>query len=158
MSIRDLSSRSDVPTTTVYRILTEQLKLQSVCSVWVSTVLTAKNKRDRVDCCKVILYFLKGPRGKIADVYCVQDELWINWEVQLSKNQNKCWLKKRAKRLQVVKPKITPIKTTFVIVSRAFQLDSALQPSLRAKQSTQSTSFNFSRIPISEAERSHPSI
>ena len=33
MSIRDLWCRSDVPTTTVYRILTEELKRQSVCFV-----------------------------------------------------------------------------------------------------------------------------
>ena len=45
----------------------------------------------------------------------MQDELWINWDVQRSKNQNKCWLKERAKRFQVAKPKLTIKKTLFVI-------------------------------------------
>ena len=51
----------------------------------------------------------------MADVCFVQDELCSDWEVQRSKNQNKCWLKEKAKRLQVAKPKLTTKKTLFLI-------------------------------------------
>ena len=112
MSVRQLSDSLEVEMTSIYRVLTEELKLRSVCSVWVPTVLSEKNKRDRVDCCKRLISFLRGP---VSDVYCVQDELWINWDAQKSKNQNKAWLKKGQKRLQVPKPKLTPKKTMFLI-------------------------------------------
>ena len=42
MSVRDLSYSLSVASTSVYRILTEELSLRNVCSVWIPTVLTEK--------------------------------------------------------------------------------------------------------------------
>ena len=48
----------------------------------------------------------------MADVYCVQDELWINWEVQLSKNQNKEGSKAFAKPKTKVNSEDVPHRIT----------------------------------------------
>ena len=30
----------------------------------------------------------------MANIYCVEDELWIKWDIQKSPHRNKAWLKK----------------------------------------------------------------
>lgn len=52
MYVGDLSCDLGVAKTTAHRILIEELLLRSVCSVLVPnpTVLSEKNKQDRVDC------------------------------------------------------------------------------------------------------------
>ena len=112
ISIRQLANDAGISVSTTYRILTEELNLKCYCSVWVPTTLSEQNKKDRIQCCKRLIKFLSG---QISDVYCVQDELWINWDLKKSKNQNKAWLKKGQKRLQVPKPKLTPRKLMLLI-------------------------------------------
>ena len=48
LSTRDLAGLLDVHRAAVNRILTEDLGMKSVCSVWVPTLLSEKNKKDRV--------------------------------------------------------------------------------------------------------------
>lgn len=112
ISVRQLANDAGISVSTTYRILTEELNLKCYCSVWVPTTLSEQNKKDRIQCCKRLIKFLSG---QISDVYCVQDELWINWDLKKSKNQNKAWLKKGQKRLQVPKPKLTPRKLMLLI-------------------------------------------
>ena len=78
----------------------------------VPTVLSKKNKKDRIICCKRIL---KDVSVSKSDVYCVQDELWIDWDIVRTKNSSKTWLKKGIKRLQIPKPKLTPKKTMLLV-------------------------------------------
>ncbi len=90
----------------IHRILTEDLEMKHVCSVWVPAVLTEKNKKDRVACCKRIL---KSANQSVSGIYCVQDEIWVNWDIIKSKQQNKTWIKKDGKRRKAV-PEATPTK------------------------------------------------
>ena len=77
MSLCQLASDAGLSESTDYRILTEELHLKSYCSVWVPTVLTEKNKADRIQCCKRLIKFI---RGQISDVYCFRNEVWIDWD------------------------------------------------------------------------------
>ena len=61
------------------------------------------------------LGILRDVNQGVSGVYCVQDELWVNWDVVKSKQQNKIWIKKDGKRNQAVKPKLTPRKTMFLV-------------------------------------------
>ena len=111
-SVRMLSANFGVHKNVIFRILTEQLKLQKICSTWVPHELTAEHKKLRVAACKGILKHVKP-----ADIndYVVQDEAWIGWEVKRTRAQNKTWLAKGQKKMRVVKPKLTNKKTMLLV-------------------------------------------
>ena len=102
MPTRDLATTLNTDNALIHMILTEELDMKNVCSVWVPTVLSEKNKTDRIACCKRIL---KDVNQRQSGVYCVQDELWVTWGVVKSKQQNKTWIKKDGKRCQNSSPR-----------------------------------------------------
>ena len=55
ISMRELARILNTDYTSIHRILTKDLQMQKLCSVWVPTVLSEKNKKDRIICCKRIL-------------------------------------------------------------------------------------------------------
>ena len=122
----DLAELLNIDQKSVYRIVTEDLDLKHVCSVWVPAKLSDKNKKDRVTCCKRIL---KTVNQSQSGVYCVEDELWVNWDIIKSKQQNKTWIKKNGKRVRGAKSKNqnSPLKKRcfwwrLLVVLRDFQL------------------------------------
>ena len=94
MSTWELAELLHVDQTSIYRILTEDLEMKNVCSVWVPSELSEK-KEDRIACCRRILENVSQCE---SGVYCVQDELWVNWSIVKSKQQNMTWIKKGAGR------------------------------------------------------------
>ena len=113
MSTWELAELLHVDQTSIYRILTEDLEMKNVCSVWVPSELSEKNKEDRIACCRRILENVSQCE---SGVYCVQDELWVNWSIVKSKQQNRTWIKKGGKRSQVVKPKLT-VKIMMLLIA-----------------------------------------
>ena len=95
ITVRELASILDQSKSTMHRVLTQDLKLRNVCSVWIPHNLTDINKQTRVNCAKHIrrLFFAEG-----MDSFCnklvVQDETWFDLEVLPTKQQNRCWLQK----------------------------------------------------------------
>ena len=87
--------------------------MKNVCSVWVPSELSEKNREDRIACCRRILENVSQCE---SGVYCVQDELWVNWIIVKSKQQNMTWIKKGGKRSQVVKPKLT-VKIMMLLIA-----------------------------------------
>ena len=112
LSTRDVANSLNTDNATVHRILTESLDMRLVCSVWVPADLSEKNKIDRIACCRRIL---RDVGVRHSGVYCVEDELWVNWAIVKSKQQNATWLKKGGKRSQAVKPKLTNKKTMLLV-------------------------------------------
>ena len=55
ISVRELARILNTDYTSIHRILMKDMQMQKVCSVWVPTVLSEKNKKDRIICCKRIL-------------------------------------------------------------------------------------------------------
>lgn len=107
-SVRTLADAFDTSHTNIFKILTNELQMQKVCSTWVPHELTADHKRQRVEACKNIMKVLKPTNmGR----YIVQDEMWVGWDIELSRSQNKTWLQRGQPRRRVPKPKLTNRKT-----------------------------------------------
>ena len=106
MSTWEIAESLHVDQTSIYRILTDDLEIKNVCSVWVPSELSEKNKEGHIVCCRRILENVS---------HRVQDELWVNWSIVKSKQQNMTWIKKGGKRSQVVKPKLTVKKSMLLI-------------------------------------------
>ena len=111
-SLREVALQLGTDHMTIFRIVTCDLDLKSVCSVWVPAVLSEANKKDRIKCAKTIL---KNVSLSVQHKYCVEDELWVNWGVIGTKMQNRAWLPKGARRMTVPKPKLTPKKTMLLV-------------------------------------------
>ena len=130
-SVRDLASWCEVSKTIVHRILTEDLKLRNVASVWIPHQLTDENKQSRINCAKHIrrLFFQEG-----LDSFCnklaVQDETWVYLTGQASKRSNRCWLQKDESRSQVIRRTLSDKKVLLLFAftpNKRFSI-SALAP------------------------------
>jgi len=71
LSIRDVASLVKVDKSAVHRIVTKDLEMKLVCSVWVPAALSEKNKQDRIACCRGILHAVSEDKSA---VYCVEDD------------------------------------------------------------------------------------
>ena len=116
LSCRELAEIMEIDHMSVFRILTEQLKMRSVCCVWVPHELTEDKKRARINCAKHIRStILAMGLEKAYDCLVSVDETWLNLKGRPSKLQNRCWLKEGEARPQVVKSSITDKKTMLII-------------------------------------------
>ena len=106
--MRELALILNTDKESIHRILTMDLQMKK----FGSTVLSEKNKKDRIACCERILRNVSVSK---SDVCCVQDELWVDLDVVRTKNSSITWLKKDAKRQQISKPKLTPQKTMLLV-------------------------------------------
>ncbi len=116
MSVRDLEDETNIPHSTIHRILTEDLGLRNVCSVWVPHSLSAQNKEDRVKSAKHIRKTLLPFARHGYDSLAVEDETYVNFDPYHTKSENRTWIPKGAPRLQVPRPHLTPRKTLLVTV------------------------------------------
>ena len=62
VSTWELAELLHVHQTSIYCILTEDLEIKNVCSVWALSELSEKNKEDRIACCMRILEMLASVR------------------------------------------------------------------------------------------------
>lgn len=115
-TVRELATDLNMSKSTVHRILTEDLKLRNVCSVWVPHILTEANKQNRVNCAKHIrrLFFAEGMES-FCNKLVVQDETWFHLNGLATKQQNRCWLEKHQPRPQVVRRNISSKKVMLLV-------------------------------------------
>lgn len=116
MTVRELASILDKSKTTIHRVLTEDLKLRNVCSVWIPHNLTDANKQTRVNCAKHIrrLFFAEDMES-FCNKFVVQDETWFDLAVVPTKQQNRCWLQMGQPRPQVARRKISAKKVMLLV-------------------------------------------
>ena len=116
LSCRELAEIMDIDHMSVFRILTEQLKMRNVCCVWVPHELTEDSKRARIDCTKQIRSTtLEMGLEKTFDCLVSVDETWLNLNARPSKLQNRCWLKEGEPRLQVIRSSIMDKRTMLIV-------------------------------------------
>jgi hypothetical protein len=111
LSTRDIALLLDVDHMTIHRILTENLLLRNVCSVWIPHLLSPAHKELRVNCAKGIRKRLNTLKDHRFNVYAVTDETWVPFDVELTKAENRVWIGKQEPRPQVVRPALTNRKT-----------------------------------------------
>ena len=109
LSPGDIASILSLPKTCVYEVLTNNLQLRNVYSVWVSHNLNESNKAARVTCCKELLelFSTKGFQYMCSN-YVAEDESWFQWDYT---GNRRVWIERRAVKPTKVKPKLTTRKT-----------------------------------------------
>ena len=109
MSCSDIADELEIPKTCVYRVLTSVLELRNVFSQWVPHKLNDSNKAARVQCCKALieLFQEKGLEYMLSH-YCVEDETWVNWDIEVNR---RVWIGKKTPKPTKLKPKLTKRKT-----------------------------------------------
>ena len=103
LSSRDIAELLSCNQTTILRILSDDLQLRWVCSVWVPHDLTAEHRQLRIKCAKQLKLVLLSMKEDRYNLYAVQDETWVPWNVHGTKTENKTWLSKDEPRRQVVR-------------------------------------------------------
>lgn len=102
---------------TVKRIVTEDLLLKKVCSVWVPHKLSEDNKLQRMACAERLLHmFATYSQEDILRLFAVTDETWIFFESCPAKAENKAWIVPGASRPRVIRQEMTFKKTMLSIV------------------------------------------
>ena len=119
MSTRDLSELLNVDNATIHRILTEELSLHYVCSVWIPHQLTAKNMELRVGSAKAIRKCLHSLKAAKFDRYVVTDETWVTFDPQHTKTESKVWIARDEPRPQVVRSSLSNRKTMLLVAFTA---------------------------------------
>lgn len=119
LSTRDLSIQLGIDKTTVHTILTEELLLRHVCSVWVPHELSANHLDLRVASAKGIRKCLHSLGPAKYDRYVVLDETWVPFEPYSTKSENKVWIAPGEARPQVARPALTNKKTMLLVAFTA---------------------------------------
>ena len=116
VSVRFLAACLNIGKSTVHEILTQDLALRNVSSVWVPHNLSEENKACRVNCAKQIrrLFFQEGMEA-FCDKLVVQDETWVYLKGQQNKQQNRCWLQADQPRPQVVRRSLSDKKVMLLV-------------------------------------------
>jgi histone-lysine N-methyltransferase SETMAR len=123
ITINALSEITDISWSTVQRILTEDLKKQSVCARWVPHKLSDHQKNMRVQGAQRILQELEGN-------VIVIDEKWLYAEPMLPKENLRAWVDPGGDRPRQAR-RIIADKKFHIIVAMNFRCDhyfEVLQP------------------------------
>ncbi|QQP39039.1 Transposase [Caligus rogercresseyi] len=81
MTTRKVTAEVSLPSTTVFRLLTEGLWLRNLLSVLVTHQLSEANKTQRVKCCQDLLKLFQDHREDFLGSHLlVQDESWFYWD------------------------------------------------------------------------------
>ncbi|QQP48846.1 Uncharacterized protein FKW44_009287 [Caligus rogercresseyi] len=81
MTTRQVAAEVSLPSTTVFRLLTEDLGLRNLLSVLVPHQLSEANKTQRVKCCQDLLkLFQDHGEDFLGSHLLVQDKSWFYWD------------------------------------------------------------------------------
>lgn len=133
LSVRELADDLEIGKSVVHEILTEDLGLRNVASVWVPHVLSDQNRQSRVNCAKHLLHlFHREGMECLCNRFAVEDETWVYLTGQPRKQQNRAWLQRTQPRPQVVRRTLADKKVMLLV---------AFTPSKR---------FSITAVPSSE--------
>ncbi len=92
VSIKAISAKTDLASSTVQRILKKDLKLTKRCSTFVPAILTEAHKQRRRDVCNLFTRIMAQNLRVFRNVITM-DESWIYvWDPAM-RNQSKQWLR-----------------------------------------------------------------
>lgn len=127
LSTRQLADLLGLTHSSVHRILTEELLLRKVCSVWVPHNLTEANKKQRVEGATAMkAFFNHHSEEELMSRYVTEDETWVLFNDLKPKAENMVWLAPGQPRPQVVRPQLTWEKTMVILAftcNKKFSVD-----------------------------------
>jgi transposase len=116
LSTRAISDLIGIPQKTVWRILSVQLQMRRLAAYWVPQNLTEQQRMNRVISAQAILQQLTVMGDQRYDLYAMEDETWINFDVKFTTSSAKQWLPEGAPRPRAVTSKLTPRKCLVMVV------------------------------------------
>jgi transposase len=119
LSTRAISDQIGADHMTVWRILTTQLKMHRVASYWVPQLLTAQHKLNRVHSATRICQQLQSMGAQRYTQYVVEDETWVNFDIQHTSSTARQWVKQGMPRPTAVSSKLTPRKCLMIVAFSA---------------------------------------
>ena len=87
----DIVAESSISRGTVQKIIHESLKMRKLASRWIPHELTEKNRKDRVEACRVILEKIKEGKWRLCDII-TGDESWFYLRQIGRKSSNASWV------------------------------------------------------------------
>lgn len=90
LTIRTISTKLDIPATTVHRILKRELHMSKVSARWVPRLLTQEQKSRRVECATEFLNRYEREGSDFLDNIITMDETWI-WEFDPETKAESIW-------------------------------------------------------------------
>lgn len=91
LKVKELSAMSNLPETTVRRILHKHLKMKKICARWVPKLLSAVQRQQRVDCARSFLALCEANPKKVLESIVTGDETVVLYYDPLSKSESKEW-------------------------------------------------------------------
>ena len=90
LKLSELAKEMDIPKTTIYRMLTEDLGMKNVSARWVPKLLSPLQKRDRVAICNENLDLIEENRDMLTTLI-TGDETWVYYFDPETKQQSMQW-------------------------------------------------------------------
>jgi histone-lysine N-methyltransferase SETMAR len=118
-STRDIEEQTGINHTTVHQILSSELNLRNVCSVWIPHLLSPENQRLRMTSSQQIRHFLDGPHEEVKRCYVTEDETWIEFDPWSTKMENRVWITKDEERPRTVRPQMTHRRALLLVAFTA---------------------------------------
>lgn len=115
LSTRALAEMTGIPHKSVWRILTINLQMHRLSAYWVPQNLTEQQRMNRVLSAQGIIHQLTGMGELRYDLYAVEDETWVNFDIQHTTSSAKQWLPRGIPRPTVVSSKLTPRKCLVMV-------------------------------------------
>ena len=115
-SLRMIGDKRDCSKDTVRTILTQNLGLKKLCSVWVPHELSVANKKDRIECAASIIKRIdENSMSDCLRYWTTEDETWVTFKGLPTKSENRAWIAPNTPRPRVVLPKLTKKKTMLLV-------------------------------------------
>jgi histone-lysine N-methyltransferase SETMAR len=119
LSTRAIAELTGIPLRTVWRILSSNLLMRRIASYWVPQVLTEDQRMKRVQSSQAIRIRLLEMGERRYDEYIVEDETWVNFDVEYTSSTASQWVKKGEPRPVAVSSKLTPRKCLVMVAFTA---------------------------------------
>jgi len=91
LTIRYIAETTGINSSTVHRIISEDLRMKKVSARWVPRMLTEEQKKMRVDVCTDLFSRLQAEPQTFLDRIVTQDETWIHHFDPETKRQSMIW-------------------------------------------------------------------
>ena len=116
-SCRGLAADTGMTKDTVFRILTRELGMKKVCSVWIPHHLSDANRHERMQCATSFLHRMNTHSvDECMKLWVTEDETWALFETRGTKQDNKAWLPSSSTvRPRVLRTSLTNKKVLLLI-------------------------------------------
>jgi len=119
LSTRAIAGKTGISQRTVCRILSSQLQMRRLSSYWVPQVLTENQRMQRVQSAVGIRDKLVNMGDDRYRLYVVEDETWVNFDVEDGSSSAVQWVKQGMPRPRAVSHKLTPRKCLVMLAFSA---------------------------------------